>query len=192
MPPNRWPKGYVGRNHETIGSDILAVRDAVRSPEQILGHETRARLEQVRPSGWYPIGWLLDLMEELDQHLGRPGLRQMGRKLFNLSHKERVLQVAKSARDICYGIDGMYHHANRGDRIGGWRVITFAPGRCELEKTTPHHCAMEEGILLEALAALGVPGRVDQSACFRNGAEACIYEIGSVIADARWTGAGQP
>ena len=33
----RKPKGYVGTDHETIGSDILAVVAAIRLPEQVLG-----------------------------------------------------------------------------------------------------------------------------------------------------------
>jgi hypothetical protein len=41
----------------------------------------------------------------------------------------------------------MYHHANRGTGIGGWKVLRFDAGYAELEKMTPHHCVMEQGIL---------------------------------------------
>ena len=33
-------------------------------------------------------------------------------------------------------------------------MLGFEPGKAELEKTTPHHCVMEEGIFSAALLAL--------------------------------------
>ncbi len=98
-------------------------------------------------------------MEKLDSHVGHYGLLRMGRKLFHLSHEARVLEVAKSARDIVYGIDDMYHHANRGQMIGGWSVLSFNSGHAELEKTTPHHCVMEQGSLAVTIANPGILGR---------------------------------
>jgi hypothetical protein len=184
----RRPKGYVGIHHETIGSDILAVYQILKMPEQVLGEDEAQRLAAVNPEGWYPIEWLLELMEKLDKHVGHYGLMRMGRTLFKLSHQERVTKVATSARDIIYGIDDMYHHANRGRQIGGWRVTKFDLGDAELEKTTPHHCVMEQGILAEALTAVGCPGIVSQRQCFRQGADCCIYTITSSFVDQRWTG----
>jgi hypothetical protein len=148
-----------------------------------------ARLRSVKPDGWYPIGWLLEAMDALFAKLGHFGLVQMGRNLFRLSHEQRVKQVATSVADIIYGIDGMYRHANRGEQIGGWQVLNFLPGRALLDKTTPHHCAMEEGILSQALIAVGVPALVVQRDCFRKGAESCVYVVTSTITDARWMGA---
>jgi len=145
-------------------------------------------LRTVSPNDWYPIDWLLELMEKLDAEVGRYGLLRMGRALFKMSHERRVREVAHSAADIVYGIDAMYHHANRGERIGGWKVLSFEPGRAELEKTTPHHCVMEQGILAEALATVGCPGSVTQRECFRKGADACVYTITSALTDARWSG----
>jgi hypothetical protein len=184
----RRPRGYVGIKHETIGSDILSVLHILKLPEHVLGQEEADKLAKVDPEEWYPIEWLLGLMEKLDRQVGYYGLVQMGRTLFKLSHEERVLAVAKSARDIIYGLDGMYHHANRGSSIGGWKVTKFGPGFAELEKNTPHHCVMEQGILSGALAAVGCPGSVDQKTCFRKGADSCIFTIMSSVQDARWTG----
>ncbi len=184
----RRPKGYVGRHHETLGSDILSVFRILKLPEQVLGTEVAHRIRDLDPNGWYPIAELLDLMERLDQSLGHYGLLRMGRTLFELSHKERVLEVASSARDIVYGIDGMYRHANRGTSIGGWKVLRFEAGAAELEKTTPHHCVMEQGLLAAALTAVRCPGTVDQSACFRKGSEACVFTITSAFVDERWFG----
>jgi hypothetical protein len=184
----RWPKGYVGVGHETVGSDILAVLRTLLLPESILGEETVKRLNQVKPDDWYPIGWLLELMEELEHHVGAYALRRMGRHLFQLSHEARVRKVAHSARDIVYGIEDMYRHANRGEAIGGWQVLSFAPGRAELEKTTPHHCVMEEGILLGAMAAMMIPAVIEQPRCFRRGASSCTFVITSSVVDRRWTG----
>jgi hypothetical protein len=164
----------------------------VQSPAQVLGEEMAAQLRTIKPDGWYPIALLLDLMERLDAKLGPYAMRQMGRTLFKMSHEARVKEVARSARDILFGLDGMYHHANHGRDIGGWKVVLFEPGRAEMDKNTPHHCVMEEGILLEALGAVGVSANIRQGRCFRRGADSCQYLVTSYITDARWTGETAP
>jgi hypothetical protein len=186
--PVRRPRGYYGDDHTTLGSDILAVLAVLKMPEQVLGKEQADRLKGVRADAWYPIEWLLGPMEIMEAHVGPYGLMQLGRKLFQLSHKERVVQVAKSARDILYGIDGMYHHANRGRGIGGWRVLKFEPGLCQIEKNTAHHCLMEQGILTEALMCVGCACNVVQTQCFRDGADTCIYEVTCAFIDRHWAG----
>lgn len=186
--PVRRPRGYFGEDHETIGSDIQAVLRILRMPEQVLGKEEWERLQQVQPQTWYPISWLLGLMEILEAHVGPYGLMQMGRRLFELSHKDRVKLSARSARDILYGLDGMYHHANKGRGIGGWKVLKFEAGLAELEKNTPHHCVMEQGILTEALQTVGCPSNVSQTRCFRDGADSCIFQVTSAYIDQRWWG----
>jgi hypothetical protein len=196
----RRPKGYVGLHHETIGSDLLAVRRSLeqliaaqatpRLPAQILGAAELARLDQVSAGGWYPIAWLLDMMERIDERLGHFALLKMGRALFKLSHEERVLAQARSGRDIVNGIDAMYHAANRGERIGGWEVLSFTATRAELDNTTPHHCAMEEGLLTQALSAVGAPSVVTQEACFREGAPSCRFVILPSVTGKSWTGDG--
>jgi hypothetical protein len=187
-PPSsrRKPKGYLGQRHETIGSDILSVARILRNPEQVLDERDRAHLASVRPDGWYPIEWLLSMMEKLDQSVGHFGLVRMGRTLFEMSHQERVKAVAQSARDIIFGLDGMYHHANRGVEIGGWNVLRFEPGYAELEKNTPHHCVMEQGIIAGALTAVGCPSNVTQSQCFRDGGPNCVFVVSSALTDTRW------
>ena len=184
----RLPKGYVGTRHETIGSDILSVLQVCTMPNQVLGADLAERLRKVDGDKWYPIQLQLEAMDVLADRVGHAGLIQMGRALFRLSHEERVKQVAKTAGDIVFSLDDMYHHANRGEQIGGWRVLAFSPGLAKLEKTTPHHCWMEEGILAEALRAVDVAAFVNQTECFRKGAEACIYTITSLIQDQRWMG----
>jgi len=188
--PVRRPRGYLGEDHETIGSDILAVLRILKMPEQVLGKQEWERLKRVEADSWYPIEHLLGLMEILEAHVGPYGLMQMGRRLFELSHKDRVKVIAKSARDIVYGIDDMYHHANKGRGIGGWKVLKFEPGLAELEKNTPHHCVMEQGILTEALLTVGCACNVTQTKCFRDGADVCIYQITSAFIDQRWSGDG--
>lgn len=185
---SRKPKGYEGVDHITIGSDILAVLAILKMPDQVLGEDEVKKLRAVKPTEWYPIAWLLGLMETLDDHVGHYGLVRMGRTLFKMSHEKRFLTVARSARDAIYGIDAMYHHANRGRMIGGWKVLEFAPGHALLEKNTPHHCAMEQGILHGALAALACPGSITQQKCFRRGDDVCVYAISSAVTDERWSG----
>jgi hypothetical protein len=113
---------------------------------------------------------------------------RLGRRRFELSHRTRVPR--KSARDVVYGIGEMYHFSNRGRDIGDWTVLQFQPGYAELEKTTPHHCVMEQGILTAGLAALDCPAVIAQTQCFREGAESCVYTISSTRTDALWTGDG--
>lgn len=181
------PRGYVGRNHETIGSDITSVLRCLTFPRSVLGDSLAEELEQVRDEQWYPIAMLLELMQKLDARLGEAGLRKMGRVLFKSSHEPRIKGQFSTARQVIEGIDAMYRHANRGGGIGGWRLTAFEPGRAVLEKTTPHHCAMEEGILLEALTMVQVPARIEQTSCLRRGDELCRMVISCTAKDlARW------
>jgi hypothetical protein len=184
----RLPRGYRGIDHETIGSDVLALLDSVLMPEQLLGKELVQRLRAVRPSGWYPIALLLEPLEMLDKRLGADSIRKVGHALFRLSHEEGVRQKATSARDIVYGIDAMYRAANRGREIGGWSVISFTAGKAILEKTTPHHCVLEEGILDAGLRVVGVPAVIKQEMCFRRGDDSCVLTITSHVTDQRWSG----
>jgi hypothetical protein len=182
----RWPRGYVGTNHETIGSSLLSVLQVLTLPDQVLGAEEVRRLQEVNPKQWYRVDWLLSLMDRLDRVAGHYGLMSMGRRRFELSHKKRL--PIRSARDIVYGIDNMYRFANRGQDIGGWKVLKFEPGFAELEKTTPHHCRMEQGLLAAALAEAKCPGIISQTQCFRQGADSCIYTISSAFTDVHWSG----
>lgn len=185
---SRRPRGYQGHDHETIGSDILAVLDAVTLPDDVLGPELASRLRGVEPTQWYPIALLLEALERLDERLGYYGLIRMGRRLWKRSHEPRLRASLTSAADVILGMDAAYRYANRGSRIGGWRTLQLVPGRAVLDKTTPHHCAMEEGILTEALAMVGARSVVSQTQCFRQGADSCIYEVVSSVRDDRWMG----
>ncbi len=174
---NRLPRGYVGINHQTIGSDILSILNVIHAPERTLGPELAARLAKVKPDEWSPISLLLEALAALDKKLDSYALKNAGWKLFSLSHAEKAKESVKTARDVVYGINGLYLTANRGVRIGGWNVLAFEPGRAELEKTTPHHCVLEEGILEEALRMVGANAKVTQSRCFRQGADACVFVV---------------
>ncbi len=188
MPHSRRPQGYVGQNHETVGSDILAVLKALHAPEQSLGKPLADRLKVVAPQKWYPIALLLEALETLDAKLGTYALRSVGWQIYKLSHGDSIGKTAASARDIIYGIDGMYHRANHGEQIGGWKVTRFEPGLAELEKTTPHHCVVEEGILQEALRTVGVKVDIEQPQCLRRGDAMCLFRITSQVIGERWSG----
>ena len=184
----RKPKGYVGRNHETIGTDIVAVLQILKLPEQVLGVEEATKLAAVKADDWYPIGWLIDLMEQLDSRIGQYGLLRMGRTIFKNAHEATARERLHSARDIVYALDKLYRGSNRGTDIGGWRVLKFEPGYCELEKNTPHHCLMEQGILSEAFAMVACPVMITQKQCIRTGADTCIYALTSSVIGMRWSG----
>jgi hypothetical protein len=185
------PEGYSSSDHFTLGSDIKAVLDALLMPDIVLGEALHKRVRGLEPGKWYPIELLLEVMDALDAKVGRMALLQMGRRLFAASHQTRTQEKTNSASDVIFGIDAMYHHANRGSNIGGWSVILFEPGHARLEKRTPHHCLMEEGLLSAALAAAGTPSMVTQTQCLRLGAPFCVFDVSSVISDVRWSG-GHP
>ncbi|HEY8209010.1 MAG TPA: hypothetical protein VIG99_16075 [Myxococcaceae bacterium] len=184
----RRPRAYEGLDHETIGSDLLSVLAVVSDPGEVLGRAFASRLAKVTPDGWYPISWMLDLLDQLDQRVGQMGLRQMGRKVFRTTHGDHVRHTCTSARDVIYSLDDLYRRANRGHQIGGWALMDFAPGRAMVECTAPHHCSMKEGLLCEALMAVGVPAVVHQTDCFRRGADSCVYEITSAFVGHEWSG----
>jgi len=191
---DRLPRGYDGVGHMTIGSDILAVEQSLgalatngSAIPRVLSAVSASRLRGLHPDVWYPISWLLEMLEQVVARIGRYGLIKLGRTLFRLSHESRVKPVARCGRDIIHGIDGMYHAANRGQKIGGWRVLHFDDDRAVLEKTTPHHCSMEEGLLAAGLLAVGCPAVVTQESCFREGADACRFVILRTSRDSRWT-----
>lgn len=179
---------YQNPTHETIGSDILAVMQTLKFPELILGAPWVERLNSLKPDEWYPIGTLLELLQHLVRKGGPASLVQMGRQLFRDSHQKRLTPELTSAGDVLFGMDAMYHHANRGQEIGGWQVLRFGPGHALLRKTTPHHCALEEGILYEALHTVGCEVLIVQATCMQKGEAACELELRSPVRDHRWLG----
>lgn len=187
VKPKR-PSGYVGIDHETIGSDIVALLTAVLMPEQLLGKDVVAGLRCVQVDQWYPIATLLDPLERLDRVLGQSSLRKVGWSLFAQSHEKAVRAEKASVRAIVYGIDTMYHRANRGKEIGGWRVLKFEPGEAVLEKNTPHNCVMEEGILEAGCRVAGLAPTIFQSECIRNHGSICRFVLRSHVVDERWSG----
>lgn len=189
----RPPRGYVGADHLTIGSDLLAVPETLEylgrqgglGPrlvlEKILRTESVRRLADVEPRGWYPIDWLLEMTDAVAERVGEFGLRRIGRTLFRRSHAPDVAGLLHCGVDVVTGIDAMYRRANRGSAIGGWHVLEVDSARATLEKTTPHHCALEEGILAEALATVGSRAVVIQDECRLSGsANACRFVIESL------------
>ncbi len=188
MLAHRTPKGYLGIDHEIIGMSIVALHTVLKMRDSAFELEARPLRGPIDPEGWYPIGILLNLLDRLEQKVGYFGLVRTGRAIFQMSHQATVAHSQHSARDVLEGFDALYRNSNRGRGIGGWRVVRFEPGNAEIEKTTPHHCAMEQGILSAALNAVGCPAIVGQSACVREGADACRFVISSLITDERWSG----
>ena len=183
----RKPKGYVGLNHMTRGGDIVSILKVLHSPELTLGEENYRRLSLMSATSWYPIATLLEMLELLGKKLGAPGLKSVGWNIFATFHSEEARKHFDNVHDLLHALDAMYHAGNKGHRIGNWTVTDFRPGYALLEKTTPHHCAMEEGIVEEAVRTMGVKATVDQLECFRNGAPCCIFRVQSPVTDQRWS-----
>ena len=180
------PRGYLGIGHETRGSEIMTILETVRAPELTLGVEMVVWLKKLRPDGWYPIGLMLDLMETLEQKLGKYHLKQLGWTIFSRDHAPQLREHVRTAQEALQLCDAQYKTSNRGTSIGGWKVVSFTHARAELEKTTPHHCAMEEGILEEIMRTLGVVCTVSQSECIRAGGDICRFLIEPKVAGPSW------
>ena len=80
MDPKRRPRGYVGIDHETLGSTFQSILAALKQPEQVLDHDELERLKEVDAERWYPVGWLLSITETLDGVVGQRGLVRIGRR----------------------------------------------------------------------------------------------------------------
>lgn len=185
----RLPRGYLGGGHETIGSDIIAVFEAVLDVEQTLGSHWMPLVRTLDPHGWYSIDLLLTLGEVLADRVGPDAVRLMGEGIFKLSHESLFSAHATSVGDLVFGLDGMYRRANRGHAIGGWTVLEFTPQRARLEKTTPHPCLLDEGVIAAAFRTLGLPLQLEQPRCLRHGHDACEFLLEATVAGERWMGA---
>lgn len=178
---------YENASHETIGSDLLAVLNTMRYPEEVLGHYWIERLREIKATEWYPMATLVELEQQVLYRGGRASLIQLGRQLFRDSHHERVAPKLQCAGDVIHLLDRMYRHANRGQNIGGWEVLAFGPGHALLRKTTPHHCAVDEGFLQEALQVVNSVALIVQPSCMLTGGKTCDLEVRSPMKD-RWMG----
>ncbi len=179
---------YENASHETLGSDLLAVLNALKFPAEVLGKYWLERLEGIDASQWYPVAIHLELQQQVLHRGGRPSLVQMGRQQFRDSHHGRLAPVLTSAGDVLTRVDRMYRHSNRGTKIGGWELLSLSAEHATLRKNTPHHCALEEGFLHEALTSVGAVVNIAQSACVLTGAKTCELELKSQLRDERWLG----
>ncbi len=182
------PMTYENSSHEALGSDLMAVLNTMRFPEEVLGPYWLERLRSMNHEAWYPMQTMLELQQQVLHRGGRASLVQMGRQFFLDTHHQRMGGKLRSAGDVIYGLDRMYRFANRGQNIGGWEVLGFGPGHGVLRKKTPYHCAVDEGFLHEALQSVGVVVLIVQPACSLTGATTCELELCSSMRDQRWTG----
>lgn len=180
------PRGYVGLDHEVQGIGILSLLDAILVPEQILGRAMMTRLRTVKPTAWYPIADMLEILKELDRKISPDAMRKVGQTVLLQLLVSPFRQLATSPYTFLHAMDQLYHVVNRGTDIGGWKVVSCEPGKALMEKTAPHHCVMEEGILDAGLRALGAPSVILQTSCCRLGADTCRFAISSRVTDARW------
>jgi hypothetical protein len=184
--------GYENASHETLGAELLAVLHTMKFPEEVLGHYWSERLKGIVAEEWYPVAIELELQQQVLHRGGRASLVQLGRQLFRDLHQARLSPLLRSAGDVLHRLDRMYRHGNRGRNIGGWELVAFAPGQALLRKKTPQHCALDEGLLHEALQAVGTVAMIVQPTCVLTGGKACELELRSTTKDHRWMGEHPP
>jgi hypothetical protein len=184
--PRRVARGYEGWNHETLGSDLIATFAAVNAVDPRFSEHWMPLVKTLDAQTWYPIDVLLALGFAAEERFGPELLQCIGREIFQRSHAATFRRSAATIADLAFGIDAMYRTANRGEDIGGWRVLEFADGRTLIEKTTPHPCGIEEGILGAACASLGVAARITQVRCVREGDDTCRFELCAETPSTRW------
>lgn len=185
----RQPRGYLGEGHETIGSDIIAVFEAVRDAEPTLFSHWLPLVRTIDPDGWYPIDLLLTLADVIHQRAGAAALASMGHSIFMLSHERHSSTRAASIGDLAFSADAIYRRANRGNAIGGWRVLEFAQSLAVIEKTTPHPCQFDEGIMQAGCRSLGVAVTISQRRCLLKGDDTCEFVVVGAPDEPRWMGA---
>lgn len=179
---------YDNPSHETLGSDFLAVLNTMKFPGEVLGKYWMERLQGIEASHWYPVSIHLELQQQVLHRGGRASLVRMGRQQFRDSHHGRLAPVLNSAGDVLTRVDRMYRHSNRGQKIGGWELLALGPGHAALRKSTPHHCALEEGFLHEALQSVGALAVIAQPSCVLTGGKTCELDVRSQLKDDRWLG----
>lgn len=184
--PRRVPRGYEGWNHETLGSDLIATFAAVNAVDPRFSEHWMPLVKTLDAHGWYPIDVLLALGIAAEERFGSELLVRIGEEIFARSHAATFRSSAATVADVAYGIDGMYRAANRGKGLGGWRVIEFTEGRALIEKTTPHPCQIEEGILGAACATLSVPVAISQTQCVRHDHDACWFALRALGPTSHW------
>ncbi|MDP1920827.1 MAG: hypothetical protein Q8L14_31580 [Myxococcales bacterium] len=184
----RQPRGYLGKGHETIGSDIIAVFEAVRDAEPTLCSHWMPLVRTIDPHGWYPIDLLLTLADVIHERAGSDALASMGRSIFMLSHGRHFPARAASIGDLVFSADAIYRRANRGTAIGGWRVLEFAQSLAVIEKTTPHLCQFDEGIMQAGGRALGVAVTISQRRCLLEGDDTCEFVVEGAPGEPLWMG----
>lgn len=94
----------MGLQHETIGSDVIAVLDVINLPELVLGKERADALKKIEASKWYPLSTLEDPVEGLHQRVGDASLLQIGSELLRISHAPAQISQRKCFRkgdDCC-------------------------------------------------------------------------------------------
>lgn len=198
-PPTTEPtapvaKAYRGVNHEVQGHELLAVRDAINwlSPDKsppavrdlcvrLLGEARVAQLDATSPPQWYPAPVLLGMLRAIFEKVGPNGIRRVGRASIQRALSAADRERYKTARALFDDLDAIYRRTNRGTAIGGWKLLGSTDTEARLEYTAPYVCVAQEGFLVEAAAALGVPVIVSQQACVRQGADACVFSVAHTL-----------
>jgi hypothetical protein len=174
--------------HETLGSTIRALVDALPVPDLLLGADEVAALRTLPPESWCPVSTHVRLVQRVRAQLGDAVIRSIGATIFAATQEGAVRAARPSVRTVVFGFDRLYRSTNRGPDIGSWQVARFSAGDALLQKTTPHDCVLDEGFLEAMFRTLQVPVVIYQESCVRNGADRCDFRLASHVVDARWTG----
>lgn len=138
--------------------------------------ELRHLLAQVDPNAWYHGEVLEGILSDFEAR--DPALpAEIGKNIYYTLRGQFLAMGLRTPADVIRTIPMIWQHVTRGDS-GEWRTELLGPGRARLEVDQPYNCRFEEGAVqgaLEAFDAYDV--RIEHSACARNGAPFCIFNV---------------
>lgn len=143
-----------------LGMTLLSFYRACTNLDYIIGTEMKAKLESVKPEGWYPFDWLCELESSI---LGAyrnpdPALRRIGEEMMYLWRESVELESGVEYLELQRECRGM-HQTVQGPEavIGRFELIEHDPQQCRavLKSTTPFQKALEEGIISGGMKAFG-------------------------------------
>ncbi len=160
-----------------MGAAILGVKESLISPSILREFSRLAELEQVTPSGFYPLSLYLELVDYLSARLNKAVVLKMGRRVGQniIETSLSKLSIANAAEAI-QAIDAA-HEQFCSPKLGSFEVVDKSENALTVVNTTPYECVLQEGLFSAVAEQYGRRPAVEHVACRHNGAPACRYRI---------------